>query len=191
MAKKSMTARKNNEGRQRRADDLFTWRVLGVMAFLAAWTFFFYRFEWPSAIYALPAGLAVIYLLAYIYPRDFIALAVLICGGILGLWVLTVLYQHGGRRVTLAHIAFGAAVAVAALLVWYMWEKQGVIGFGKLKLPVMPRKGRYVFLFTACIILALALAAAIVFGRPGAIISVVALLCYLFVAAVYYTVKLI
>jgi hypothetical protein len=192
MAKtRSGEALRKQKGQRQRADDLFTWRVLGVMGFLAVWTFFFFSFDWPAFLYALPSGLAVLYLLAYIYPRDFTALAVLVAGGVFGLWLLTMFYQSGGRRVMLGHLVFGAAAAAAALLIWAIKKKQGILGAGKLKLIIVPRKGRYIFLVIACVILVLALTAAIVFGRTAAIVSIIALLCYLFIAAVYYTVRLI
>jgi hypothetical protein len=183
--------RKERKEQQRRADDLFTWRVLGVMLFLGLWTFLLYRFDWPSFVYALPAGAAVIYLLAYIYPRDFTALALLVSGGALGLWLLTILYQRSGHWDVLAYILFGAAIAAAALLIWIIRKNRGVIRLGKLTVTVIPRKGRYFFLFTACIALALALTATILFGSFAALVSMIAIFCFLFIAAVYYTVKLI
>ena len=98
MPKKDLAElRKIRKERMRRADDQFTWRVLGVMVFLGIWTFLLYRFNWPVYLYALPAGAAVLYLLAYIYPRDFIVLAVFVSGGALCLWLLTLLYQGSGR----------------------------------------------------------------------------------------------
>jgi hypothetical protein len=132
----------------------------------------------------------VLYLLAYIYPRDFTALALLLSGGVVGLWALTVFYQQGGRRVIIAHLLFGAVIAAAAAFTWYIRKKQGIINLGRIKLQIIPRRGRYIFIAAACAVLALALIAAIIFGRTAAIISIIALLCYLFVTAVYYTVKL-
>ena len=176
---------------QRRADDRFTWRVLGVMLFLGVWTFFLYRFDWPTYLYALPSGAAVLYLLAYIYPKDFTALAVLVSGGASGLWLLTVLYPRSGRWDMLAHFLFAAAIAGAALLLWVLRKKGGVITVGNKTFGLMPRKGRYSFLFIACAALAVSLAAAILFGRSAALYAMIAMFCYLFIAAVYYTVKLI
>ncbi|MCL2004357.1 MAG: hypothetical protein FWG72_10235 [Oscillospiraceae bacterium] len=189
--KENPELRRERLEKQRRADDLFTWRVLGVMLFLAAWTFLLYRFDLPTILYALPAGASVIYLLAYIYPRDFTALAVLVSGGVTGLWLLTMLYQRSGRWNLPAHIAFGAAIAVSVLLIRLVQKNRGTLRVGKHSFAVIPRKGRYLFLFAACGALALALAAAIIFGSSAAFISMIALFCFLFIAAVYYTVKLI
>jgi hypothetical protein len=191
MAKnKTADFKKEQRDQRRRADDLFTWRVLGVMVFLAVWTFFFYSLEWASVFYALPAGAAIIYLLAYIYPRDFTALAVLVSAGALGLWLLTDSNQFSGRRITPALLCFGAGVAAAALLVWLLRRKRGVVCIGKRSVVIIPHKGRYLFLFTACAALAFGLAASILFGDTAAFISSITMFCYLFVAAVYYTVKL-
>ncbi|MDR0325738.1 MAG: hypothetical protein LBI19_06570 [Oscillospiraceae bacterium] len=192
MPKKDVTElRQTRKEQQRRADDRFTWRVLGVMLFLGVWTFLLYRFSWPPYLYALPSGAAVLYLLSYIYPRDFTALAVFVSGGALGLWFLTVLYQRSGRWDLLAHILFAAAIAGSALLVWLLKRKGGALSLGKKTLTVIPRKGQYLFLFIACGLLAAALTAAIIFGSSAALYAMIAMFCYLFIAAVYYTVRLI
>ena len=117
MAKKNLSDfRDKRKEEQRRADDRFTWRVLGVMAFLALWTFLLYRFDWPTAFYALPAGLAILYLLSYIYPKDFIALALLVSTGAFGLWGLSFLYQRSGYWDSLAHVIFGGAIALSFII---------------------------------------------------------------------------
>ncbi|MDR0293742.1 MAG: hypothetical protein LBH95_06280 [Oscillospiraceae bacterium] len=192
MAKKDLTdLRKKRKEEQRRADDRFTWRVLGVMLFLAVWTFLLYRFNWPAHLYVIPSGAAVLYLLAYIYPKDFTALAVFVSGGAVGLWLLTLLYQRSGRWNTLAHILFAAAIALSALLFWLLKKRGGAVCLGKRTVSIIPRRGRYLFLFIACGVMAASLAISAVLGRSGALYGMIALFCYLFVAAVYYTVKLI
>ncbi|MCL1807301.1 MAG: hypothetical protein FWG31_06335 [Oscillospiraceae bacterium] len=192
MPKKDLAElRKKRKEEQRRADDRFTWRVLCVMLFLALWTFLFYRNEWHPIIFALPVGVAVLYLLAYIYPKDFIALTMLISGGAIGLWLLTLLYQRSGRWDTVAHILFAAAIILSVFLIWFLRKKGGVIAFGKQSFAVMPRKGQYLFLFIACGALTAALVCTVIWGRPAALVAIIALFCYLFIAAVFYTIKLI
>jgi len=190
MAKRDLSdLRDKRKEDQKRADDRFTKRVLGVMVFLALWTFFLYRFNWHTAVYALPAGLAILYLLAFIYPKDFIALALLVAGGAGGLWGLSILEGRPGRANLL--IIFAAVIAVSFLIVLFLKKKNGVISIGKKSFAIIPRKGHYIFLFIACGALTAALIAAAVFGSSAALISMAAMFCYLFISAVYYTVRLI
>jgi membrane-associated HD superfamily phosphohydrolase len=192
MAKnESSYLRNKRKEERRRADDRFTWRVLSVIFFLCLWTFLLYFFNWPTILYILPAGASVLYLLAFIYPRDFTVLAVYISCGALGLWLLTLLGQRSGRWNPLAYAVFAAAIVLSALCIWRLYKRGGSITVRSKTLSIMPRKGRYVFLVIACCITALALTAAIFFGGTAASFSIIALFCYLFIAAVYYTVKLI
>ena len=132
MSKKNVpNPRDRRKEEQRRADDRFTWRVLGVMVFLALWIFLLYRFDLSTVFYILPAGLAILYLLSYIYPKDFIALALLVSVGALGLWGLTLLYQRSGRWDLTAHIIFGTAIALSYLTILLLKKKNGVVSIGK------------------------------------------------------------
>jgi hypothetical protein len=192
MAKKDVTdLRDKRKEDQRRADDRFTKRVLGVMVFLAVWTFLLYRFSWHTAVYALPAGLAILYLLAYIYPKDFIALSLLVAGGAFGLWGLSILGSYSGRWDMLAHIIFAAAILLSFIIILFLKRKNGVVSIGSKAFTVIPRKGHYTFLFIGCGALTAALIAAALFGSPAALVSMAAMFCYLFISAVYYTVRLI
>lgn len=192
MPKKNLAEmRKQRREEQRKADDRFTWRVLGVMLFLAIWTVMLYRFSLPVYLYAIPSGMAVLYLLAYIYPKDFTVLAMLVSGGAVGLWILTILYQRSGRWNTLAHILFAAAIAVSALLLWFLRKNGGNLRLGARTINIIPNKGRYRYMFIACGALAAALTVSVILGRSAAWYAMVAMFCYLFVVAVYYTVKLI
>jgi hypothetical protein len=188
--KKIREPRKSKIERQQKADDRFTWRVLGVMLFLTVWTFLLYRFNWPAYIYVIPVGVAVLYLLAYIYPRDFTVLAVFVSGGAFGLWLLTEL-THRPFRLLVAHILFGAVLAFSAFLFWLLRKNKGILSLARRKLRVIPNRARYRYLFIACAALALALAASALFGGPAAWFGLAVMFSYLFVMAVYYTVKMI
>jgi hypothetical protein len=178
--------RKTRKEKQRRADDLFTWRVIGVMLFITLWTFLLYHFDLHAVLYAVPAGAAVIYLLAYIYPRDFTALTLIVSGGALGFWLITMQYPAVWSAVAL----FGAVIALFSFLLWKVRKNKGILKLGKNTITIIPRRGIYHFLYIACAALALGLAATAVFGGTAALVSMIALLCYLFIAAVFYTVRL-
>jgi hypothetical protein len=176
---------------RRKADDRFTWRVLGVMVFLVVWTLLLYRFNWPTYIYALTAGGAVLYLLAYIYPKDFTLLAVYVSGGAFGLWMLTKAALVTPATRIAAYVLFVAALALSALLFWFLRGHRGTVGAGRVKLALMPPKARYRYLFVAAGMLAVSFAVSAAFGSTAAWCSMIAMFSYLFVMAVYYTVRLI
>lgn len=183
--------RKKKLEERRKADDRFTWRVLGVMFFLVVWTMLLYRFDWPTFLYVLPAGVAVLYLLAFIYPKDFTVLAVYIAGGAFGLWILTKEALISAQLRTTTYIVFAAALAVSSLLIWFLRKHKGVVSLGKLKLTLMPQKAKYRYLFIALGALTIAFIVSVIFGGTAAWFSLIAMFGYLFVMAVYYTVKLI
>ncbi|MDR1668614.1 MAG: hypothetical protein LBR76_01475 [Oscillospiraceae bacterium] len=183
--------RKKKIEQKRRADDRFTWRVLGVMAFIALWTILMYRLNWPSTLHVLPSGAAVLYLLAYIYPKDFTLLAVYVSGGAFGLWLLTKAALVTAQMRVTAYILFAAALVVSALFFRFLRKHRGVVRFGKRKWLLMPPKAKFRYLFIAALALTLALIVSVIFGGTAAWCSLIAMFCYLFVMAVYYTVRLI
>ena len=187
----SPSLRDKRKEEQRRADDRFTVRVLGVVLFLGLWAFLFFRFGWPTSFYAIPSGVAVIYLLAYIYPKDFTALAVLVAGGTFGLWVLSARQRPYGHLDWLALIIFGCAIAASFAVVLHLKRQNGILRIGGKAFTLIPRRGHTIFLFIACGALAAAFAASLIFGTSASSVAMIALLCYLFIAAVYYTVRLI
>jgi hypothetical protein len=192
MAKKELSELRNvRKEQQRRADDRFTWRVLGALLFVGLLTFLRYRFDIHIVLYTLPVGAAVLVLLFYIYPKDFNILAVFISGGAAGLWLLSILYEQTGRWNIAACAVYAAFVALSAFSLLLLRKYGGFLTIGKMTISVIPRRGKYVFLFLACAALALALACAVIFGRSAAVYAIIALFCYLFIAMVYYTVRLI
>ncbi len=183
--------RKKKIEERRKADDRFTWRVLGVLLFLVAWTLLLHRVNWPTYLYAVTAGVAVLYLLAYIYPKDFTLLSVYVSGGAFGLWMLTKTSLVTAQLRAAAYILFAAALGISALFFWFLRRHKGILRFGKFNLVLMPQKAKYRYLFIAAAALSLALIVSIVFGGTAAWCSLIAMFSYLFVMAVYYTVKLI
>jgi hypothetical protein len=139
----------------------------------------------------IPSGVAVIYLLAYIYPRDFTALAAFTSAGAYGLWLLMRFSQGNQQILMIAYILFAVALVISGLTIWLMKQKNGFVQIGEKKLVFMPPNVKYNFLVIAWAGMAVSLAAAILFGTTAAWIALIVMFGYLFVIAVYYTVKMI
>ena len=168
----------------------------GVMMLLS--TLFIWRFadnQLPLTI-ILAVG-ALLYLLYYIYPREFSLLMLIDCGGALGLWMMQRVLQSGSYgwiyryrvwpgRATLPLIGFVLALGLAVAALLLLRARKGRVG----QRCLLPPDTRYGLLFTTCGLLALGLTACIVFGWTAAWASIIAAFSYLFIAAIYYTSKL-
>ena len=133
---------------------------------------------------------AVLALVFYLYQHEFFAVTVLSALGILGLWILR---RAGGghQTVVYAYMAVAAvAVVLAALACRTMQKSGGVLKLGGKELRLFHHNASYGMIYITCGIVAVALAAALVLGAAAAYYLIFALVAWLFIMAVYYTVKL-
>ena len=144
-----------------------------------------------SAMYVILPAAAVLYLLFYLYAREFFYLALLVSGGAAGLWVLSKAKAppYPVTSDSAAQIIFLAALAALwGFLVWLRAGK-GKLKIGRIKWTVLPPTARYRFLFIACGLLLAAFVLSLILGGAAAWYAMFGMFCYLFVMAVYYTVK--
>ncbi|MDR0248052.1 MAG: hypothetical protein LBI44_00080 [Oscillospiraceae bacterium] len=138
---------------------------------------------------ALPV-MALLYLLCYIYKREFIFTSLISFGSAFGFWLVSEGLRYSAQRPyvnrTIAVFWAVTALAAAAALLWR--SKKG-IRLGKLLLR--PPDGKCKALLYACGVTALGLAASMLFGSAAAFYAIFACFAYWFAAAVYYTAKLI
>ena len=138
---------------------------------------------------AVPAA-AVLALVYYLYQHEFFAVTVLSALGILGLWLFR---RAGGGHQVLVY-AYAAVLAVvllaAVLLCRSLSAKGGVLTLSGKKLQIFPKNASYGMIYLTCAIVAAAVAAALVLGTAAAYYLMFALVAWLFIMAVYYTVKL-
>ncbi|MCL2030076.1 MAG: hypothetical protein FWG93_00875 [Oscillospiraceae bacterium] len=164
---------------------------------LAAAQFIRYLSDHQLPLAVILAGLALLYLLYYIYPRAFMLLAVISSGGALGFWLMRrVLYSgsygwvHPHRvwpgRATLPVIAFALAILLTSAALLLLRARKGRAG----RLTVLPPDTQYRGLLATCGLLAAGLLATAAFGWMAAWVAMIACFAYLFIAAIYYTSKL-
>ena len=132
---------------------------------------------------AVVAGLAAIF---FLYQREFFVEAVLGAVGIFALWVYRQIYMNHPR---MTYCGFAAVVALMALCAFgaYMLSKRE----GKLSnVRVLAAGASYLTIYLTCAVVALTLVAALLLGVASAYYVIIALVAWLFCLAVYHTVKL-
>lgn len=137
----------------------------------------------------VPAA-AVLALVYYLYQHEFFAVTVLSALGLVGLW----LFRRAGsahQPLLYGYIVVLAVILVAAVLLCRsMSNHGGALTLGGKKLQVFSHNASYGMIYLTCAIVAVAVAAALALGTGAAYYLIFALVGWLFVMAVYYTVKL-
>lgn len=133
---------------------------------------------------------AVLALVYYLYQKEFFAIAVLSCLCILGLWLC--------RRAEVGHKAlcsgymgvFLAVVAAVVLFAIILQRRKGVWKAGEKQYRILQRNAAYFMLYITCGIAGGAVIAALVLGPNIAYYEIFLMVAWIFISAVYYTVRL-
>lgn len=163
--------------------------MLGALAVCFGVTYFFRGSGVQLMCGAVPV-VAVMALVYYLYQKEFFAVTVLSAVGILGLWIIR--KANGGSDfVVYAYVAAAAVVMLLAVLAARKLQKSdGVLVRGEKRLHIFSHKANYGMIYLTCGIVAAVLIAACVLGTAVAYYLIFGLVAWLFVMAVYYTVKL-
>lgn len=139
------------------------------------------------AVYVVAAVLALIY---YLYQRDFFLIALVSAASILGVWLFS---QLGRRLYAYVVLALAAVLFVAvAAFARYLQGSKGVLRQGRLTLRILPVKANYLLIYVSCALMLVFLVATLFLiggGIPTGVFYAVPV-AWLFIMAVYYTVKL-
>ena len=155
----------------------------------------------------IPAA-AVLLMIYYCYQREFFVISLVSGIDIMLLWFLKST-NFGGIAAAAGWASAGAYVssfwmpyqisgivaglaATAACFAAAMKSKKknGEIKLGGMTLVLFPNKANYKTIFISCGVLAAALTAALIAGATGAYFAMMAAIAYLFIMAVYFTVKM-
>ncbi|MCL2083955.1 MAG: hypothetical protein FWH06_01690 [Oscillospiraceae bacterium] len=143
------------------------------------------QYEVFPLLYVVLISVAVLYLVYNIYQRDFFVQAV-----VTGCAALTL---YGFSRLLgksmLSYIGYGAAtlLLIGALgVTYYISRRRGMLG----GLRLLPANANFPLMYVTYLALNAALLAALLIGAAFSFWAMIGVLGYLFVLAVYYTVKL-
>lgn len=139
-----------------------------------------------NIVMLLPAVAAVLIVIFFLYQRAFFLNAVLAAGGLLSLWLYRQYYGEHPTMVTALFVA-GFVLLAAALVLTFVLRGSG----GRLAgLQLMPADTSYVTTWLTCVVTAAAMALALVLGAAAAFPLLFVVVGWVFVQAVFFTVKL-
>lgn len=134
----------------------------------------------------LPAVVAALAAIFFLYQREFFYNAILGGIGITALWVYRQIFMMHPRMTYCGFAAVWAAMALAAAGAFLLSKRDGKVG----SLRIMPAGASYVTIYLTCAVVALTLLAALILGIGMAYYAMFVLIGWLFCLAVFYTVKL-
>lgn len=135
----------------------------------------------------LPAAVAVLAAIFFLYQREFFYNAILAGVGITALWVYRQIYMNHPRMTYCGFAAVWVGLAAAAVIAFLLSRRGGKFAF----LRVLPAEAGYAAIYLTCAVTAAVLLVSLVIGVASAYYAIFALIGWLFCLAVYYTVKLV
>ncbi len=163
-----------------------------LVTLLAALVIRFYNFDGIRALYIFIPVLCALYIIYYVYQRDFFMLAIWAVLGVGGFWVYYKTMDYvwlQGKHALISGIAAGVALLMAVLLL-VLKRRDGVLTFGGTDVQVMPRKGLYAPIYILLGLIAVGMVLVIPYRTLAAYYAALALGGYAFICAVIYTIKL-
>ncbi len=139
-----------------------------------------------SIMMVLPAAGAVLIVVFFLYQRAFFFNAMLAGGGLVAVWMYRQYYWEHPTLIRLSFIAGFVALAAAAVLAFLLRRNDGKLG----GVRVMPPDSNYVITWITCVVTAAAMALTLALGGTTAFYLLFVLAGWLFVQAVFFTVKL-
>lgn len=134
----------------------------------------------------LPAAGAVLIVIYFLYQRAFFYNAMLAGGGLVAVWMYRQYYWEHPTLIRLSFIAGFVVLAAGAVLAFVLRRNGGKLG----GVRVMPPDSNYVITWITCAVTAVAMAVTLAVGGTVAFYLLFVLGGWLFVQAVFFTVKL-
>lgn len=134
----------------------------------------------------LPAVVAALAAIFFLYQREFFYNAILSAIGITALWVFRQIFMTHPRMSYCGFAAVAVLMLLAALAAFQLSKREGKLG----SFRVFPAGAAYLPTYLTCAVVVLTLVAALILGVSAAYYIMFVLIGWLFCMAVYYTVKL-
>ncbi len=180
-------------GRKKNPENIWNGRfvqfaVLSCIAALSLTAIRLFPTESFGVLYAALPSLAFVYLIFKIYQKDFFAQTMFIGLGGITLFILSRLNDVSPLPM-LSYVVSGAAVlalVICLIMLTTLPKKEGKIG----KTVLFSKKANYKLMYTTIAIMIACIIVAMVLGSVVAFWLMIGAFAYLFVLAVYYTIKL-
>lgn len=142
-------------------------------------------------LYVLLPVAAILYLIYYTYPREFFTICTTHAVLALCMWVLAKASDSGDTRLRTIAFALAAVLCAAAFgLACVACKAGGVIKLGSHQVAVFGKKTSLLYLAAVYGVTLALFVAALLLGSPFAFYALYAIIGFIFVAAVYYTVRM-
>ncbi len=143
-----------------------------------------------QALQVMVPAVGVLALIYHLYQREFFFIAALGGLSIVGFW----LYRRsfGGHTLLVYGYMGGLIVlsAAAAVLAAALRKGDGTLRWGEVEIRILPRNASYAAPFLSCALTAALIAATLAAGAAVAYGAIFVVTAWIFVTAVYYTVRL-
>ena len=152
--------------------------------FAVAWTL---GEDGVKLLYIAVPVVAVLALIYYLYQREFFCISLLSVLGMFGIHLLQSNIDYGAAAYVYA-IALAVFLIAVALLTHTLSKGKGTITMGGKRRRVLPKEANYVTVYVSCILVALIILGG--FFLSGSALLYGAMVTWLLVMAVYYTVRM-
>lgn len=139
-----------------------------------------------NIVMILPAVAAVLIVIFFLYQRVFFLNALLSAGGLVALWLHRQYYSTRPSMIVALFAAGFVALAVVLVLTFVLRNGDGKLG----GVRVMPADTSYAITWITCGVTALTMALALLLGVTAGLYLLFALVGWVFIQAVFFTVKL-
>lgn len=139
-----------------------------------------------NIVMILPAVAAVLIVIFFLYQRVFFLNALVSAGGLLALWLHRQYYATHDSLITVLFVAGFVALVAAVVLTFVLRAGDGKLG----GVRVMPAGTSYVITWITCGVTALTMALTLILGASAGLYLLFALVGWVFIQAVFFTVKL-
>lgn len=140
--------------------------------------------RWLTILVPVAAVLALVY---YLFQRDFFCITLICAGGILSLQLYRRMFWTHPFRIRCGFV-LGFVLLAAAVVVLILLQRGG--GVFPKGVRFLSKDANYPLLYITCAVNALLLALTLILGGTAAYYLLFVLVGWLFIMAVYYTVKL-
>ena len=149
--------------------------------------FAYYLFDaGMNIMMVMPAAGAVLIVIFFLYQRGFFLNAMLAGGGLAALWMFREYYMDHPTTVRVCFALGFAALAAAVVLAFLLIRNGGKLG----RVQVMPADTSYLLTWVTCALTAVSMVLGLVMGAGVAYYLLFVLAGWLFIQAVFFTVKL-
>lgn len=139
-----------------------------------------------NIVMILPAVAAVLIVIFFLYQRVFFLNALVSAGGLVALWLHRQYYSNHPSLIMALFVAGFVALAAVLVLTFVLRAGDGKLG----SVRVMPAGTSYVITWITCGVTALTMALTLILGVSAGLYLLFALVGWVFIQAVFFTVKL-